>query len=121
MKLIDTNVILYSYLPEYQYLKEIFVKKEVFVSEITRVEVLGYHKLTTVEEYYFKDIFNLVSVIFPSQPIFDEAIIVRRKYNLKLGDSLIAATALVHNLEVCTRNLKDFEKIANLHCFNPVT
>lgn len=121
MYLIDSNILLYSYLPQYEYLKKLFLEESVFVSEISRVEVLGYHKLTREEEVYFTDIFSLIPVISPSQQIFDIAITIRRMYNLKLGDSLIAATALVQDLAIYSRNVKDFEKIANLTCINPIT
>lgn len=120
MFLIDSNIIVYSCLPQYHYLKDIFVKESVFVSEISRIEVLGYHKLTADEEAYFNDVFNFIPLIFPSQKIFDTAITVRKKYNLQLGDSVIAATALEHDLSIYTRNLRDFEKITNVKCFNPI-
>ena len=87
---------------------------------ITRVEVLGYHKLTTDEEVYFKDVFNLIPIIFPTLEVFDAAIEIRKTYNFKLGDSLIAATALVHNLSIYTRNLHDFDKVEIIDCVNPL-
>ena len=120
MFLIDSNIILYSYLPQYDYLKNIFLQESIFVSEISRVEVLGYHKLTKEEESYLKDIFEIIPSIFPSQQIFDTAIDVRRTYNLKLGDSIIAATAMVHGLTIYSRNLKDFERIPDLKYLNPI-
>jgi predicted nucleic acid-binding protein len=110
MYLIDSNIIVYSYLPRYEYLRELFTKDSVYISEISRLEVLGYHKLTTDEETYFNDIFNFVPIISPSQDIFDAAIGIRKLNNLKLGDSLIAATALVNNLSIYARNLSDFER-----------
>lgn len=82
--------------------------------------MLGYHGLKREEEKYFKDIFEYLPVILPDQDIFDRAIEIRKKYNLKLGDSLIAATASVHALEVYTRNLSDFEKVKGIKCFSPI-
>lgn len=120
MLLIDSNIIVYSYLPQYQYLRDIFVKESVFISEISRIEVLGYHKLTKDEEIYFKDIFHFIPVILPSPPVFDAAINIRKMYNLKLGDSLIASTALVHGLTIYSRNLKDFERVTDINCVNPI-
>jgi len=43
-----------------------------------------------------------------------------KKHNLKLGDSIIAATALVHDLTIYTRNLSDFEKTSGISCINPI-
>jgi toxin FitB len=120
MLLVDSNIIMYSNLPEYEYLREFFFKESTFISEISRVEVLGYHKLKSDEESYFKSIFRLIPIIIPSHEIYDKAIEIRKKYNLKLGDSIIAATASVHRLEICSRNLKDFEKVDSIKCFNPI-
>ena len=120
MLLIDSNIIVYSYLPQYNYLKDIFINESVFASEISRIEVLGYHKLTVDEEIYFKDIFNFIPLIFPSPQIFDTAITIRKTYKLQLGDSIIAVTALEHDLSIYTRNLKDFDKINDIKCFNPI-
>ena len=120
MYLIDSNIIVYSYLPQYEYLRELFTQDSVYISEISRLEVLGYHKLTNDEGAYFRDVFSFVPIIFPSQEIFDTAINIRKSYNLKLGDSLIAATALVNNLSIYTRNLSDFKKIATVKCTDPL-
>ncbi len=39
---------------------------------------------------------------------------------MKLGDALIAATALVHGVELVTRNTADFSGIAGLRVINPL-
>ncbi|NRF41075.1 type II toxin-antitoxin system VapC family toxin [Pedobacter foliorum] len=118
--LLDSNVIIYSYSSEYEYLRGLIINELCIVSEISRVEVLGYHGLKKEEEKYFKDIFEYATIILPDQDIFDRAIEIRKKYNLKLGDSLIAATASVHGLEIYTRNLSDFERVRGLKCINPI-
>jgi len=120
MFLIDSNILIYSYLNKYEYLRQLFVKESIFISEITRVEVLGYHKLNSEEDRYFRDVFNFIPVIFPSQEIFDASIIIRKTYNLKLGDSIIAATAYVNNLLIYTRNISDFERVKSIKCINPI-
>jgi len=91
-----------------------------YVSEISRVEVLGYHGLNDADQMYFLDVFDYVSIITPDQPIFDEAIEIRRRYKLKLGDSIIAATAIIHNLDLYTRNVKDFKRVGGINCIDPI-
>lgn len=120
MYLIDSNIIIYSYSDQYKYLRSILIDDHAYVSEISRVEVLGFHKLLPEEESYFSDIFKLNSPISLSRKVFDQAIIIRKAYHMKLGDALIAATALVHDLILYTRNLSDFERISGLKCINPV-
>lgn len=39
---------------------------------------------------------------------------MRRKYKTKLPDAIIAATALVHNLTIISRNTADFKNIEGL-------
>jgi len=118
--LLDSNIVIYSYSSEYDYLRELILSESCMISEISRVEVLGYHGLKEEEEKFFKDIFEYVSVVLPDQNAFNRAIEIRKKYNMKLGDSLIAGTALVHGLEIYTRNLSDFEKVEGLKCINPI-
>lgn len=69
---------------------------------------------------YFRYVFDYLPVIIPNQKVFNLAITIRREYNLKLGDSLIAATALVQNLDPYTRKVSDFEKVRGLRYVNPV-
>jgi predicted nucleic acid-binding protein len=96
------------------------IAPNVYVSEISRIEVLGYHKLTNMEESCFKDIFELIPILLPNSRIFNKAIEIRKAYNLKLGDSLIAATALENDLSIYTRNLADFKNITELTSINPI-
>lgn len=118
--LIDSNIIIYSFSEEYAYLRKLFLRENCHLSEISRVEVLGYHGLNEKQKSYFLDIFSYSTVLIPTNEIFNSAIEIRQKYNLKLGDSLIAATALVHKLTLYTRNLKDFERVKRLKCVNPI-
>jgi|SRR5690606_26815425 len=118
--LLDSNIIIYSFSDEYDYLRKLLIDENSNVSEISRVEVLGFHGLNEVQKKYFLDIFSYSTILVPTPEIFDKAIEIRQKYNLKLGDSIIAATSLVHKLSLYTRNLKDFERIKDLECVNPV-
>jgi predicted nucleic acid-binding protein len=39
---------------------------------------------------------------------------------MRLGDALIAATALCHGLALATRNVDDFDWVPSLELINPV-
>lgn len=84
------------------------------------MEVLGYHRLTAVEQNYLNDVFKVLKTHEVDSTILDEAIRIRKAYNLKLGDSIVAATALVHGLELFTRNTADFLRIPGLTVVDPV-
>ncbi len=47
------------------------------------------------------------------------AITLRQQRKMGLGDSIIAATALVHGLALVTRNVDDFKHVAGLALINP--
>jgi len=44
---------------------------------------------------------------------------IRKQFNLRLPDAIIAASALVNNQILISRNLKDFSKISSLKVINP--
>ena len=44
---------------------------------------------------------------------------IRRKYNCRMIDALIASTALIHNLMLATRNIKHFKMIEDLQLIKP--
>lgn len=118
--LVDSNIIIYSLSDEFHYLRELILRENCNISEISRVEMLGYHLLTEKQRIYFSDIFDYSTLIVPTKEIFDKAIEIRKIHNLKLADSIIAVTALLNNLNLYTRNLKDFERVKKLKCINPI-
>jgi len=44
---------------------------------------------------------------------------LRQRYNLKLGDSIVAAMALIYDLSLMTRNTKDFKWLDGIQLINP--
>ncbi len=118
--LIDSNIIIYAAKPEYDALREFIAKYAPAVSAISYVEVLGYHRLTKQEQQHFEAFFTAATVLAPSQAVLDQAVKLRQLKKITLGDALITATALVHNLTLVTRNTKDFEWIPNLSVLNPL-
>lgn len=43
---------------------------------------------------------------------------IRKKYRTKLPDAIIAATAMIYNLNLISRNISDFKNIKDLHVLN---
>lgn len=89
------------------------------ISVVTEIEVLGYDeipsKINLLEEFL-----NTAFIFQLDKEIVKQTILLRRKVKkLKLGDAIIAATALTKNLILITRNTKDFEKILDLKTMNP--
>jgi len=119
MKLLDSNIIIYSAEPENQFLRELIEDNCPFVSIISKIEVLGYHKIKPAEKDYFNTFFLNAPIIEINHNIIEKAISIRQAKKVSLGDSLIAATALIYDLELNTRNTDDFKNIEGLKLLNP--
>lgn len=117
--ILDSNIIIYSALPESERLREFICEHSPNVSSISRLEVLGYPDIEDEDRAYFDGFFAVATIIPLGTEIIDGAIALRRKRRMSLGDALIAATALEHRLALVTRNTKDFKWIDSLTLINP--
>lgn len=89
-----------------------------YVSIITKIEVLGFE---TLEEHYklLSDFMDDALIFGLTDDIVKVCIEIRKKYNVKLPDALIAATSLAKDLILISRNNKDFRKIKELKFIDP--
>ncbi|WP_240922545.1 type II toxin-antitoxin system VapC family toxin [Thermococcus sp. 9N3] len=121
--LIDTNILIYylaDAIPEEELPKvEEILRTSFNVSIITKIEFLGWKGHTPKGFEKSKEFISFANVIPLTDEIGDVAIELRRRVSIKLPDAVIAATALVHNLTLVTRNVKDFERIEGLRIYNP--
>ncbi len=112
--ILDSNIVIYAALPGYDKLREYLKQKELIVSSITKLEVLGYHKLSKDEIDFFTHFFNNIIVVPVNNRIINQAIKLRQKQKITLGDSLIAATSIVYKQDLLTYNTNDFKHINQL-------
>jgi predicted nucleic acid-binding protein len=122
--LIDTNVAIDYLGGKFNSANKQFVRKIIddhfYLSVINEIELLSYNA-TESEIKIIHTFINGAYVMTMNQEIVNETIHIRRNKNLKLPDAVIAATAIVFNLTLLTRNLKDFSKalasnqLINLH------
>ena len=117
--LVDSNIIIYSALPENEFLRQLIAENSPAVSAVSYVEVLGYHRLSETDRDHFEAFFKEARVLPLAQPVLDTAVQLRQSKKLKLGDSLVAGTALLYNLTLLTRNVSDFAGIDGLRVRNP--
>lgn len=118
--LLDSNTIIYAIKPEFAKLRTFIAKNNPAISAISYIEVLGYHKLTVMDERDFVEFFNTAKIIPISQLIIDQAVLLRKRRKMSVGDSIISATAMVNNLILVTANTVDFQWIENLTLINPL-
>jgi hypothetical protein len=88
------------------------------VSLITKIEVLRFN--APDEVYKILSDFMDNSLIYDlSNEVVNRTILLGKNHKIKLPDAIIAATALVHNLTLMTRNVSDFKNVAELQIVNP--
>ncbi|MBI5385740.1 MAG: type II toxin-antitoxin system VapC family toxin [Verrucomicrobia bacterium] len=119
MKLIDSNIIIYASKPGFHFLHSLLAEPDVAVSVITQVETLGYHLLAADEKLYLTEFFANVERLPVSQAVVEKAIVLRQTQKIKLGDALVAATALAHGATLVTRNTHDFTWMPGLTLLDP--
>ncbi|MEN9612273.1 MAG: hypothetical protein RLZZ628_3087 [Bacteroidota bacterium] len=114
--LLDTNILIYAAHPSHAALRTFLETKEdeLCVSAISKVETLGYPKLTFAEKRLLQAFFEQILVLPVSDEVIDKAIVLKQMRKMSLGDALIAATALVHKQSLLTHNVSDFDKITGL-------
>lgn len=96
--ILDSNIIIYSTKPESDFLREFIAENSPVVSAVSYVEVLGYHKLSNEEKELFEEFFDSTQILQISKEVIEKAIELRQLKKMTLGDSLIAATALINKL-----------------------
>ena len=117
--LIDSNIIIYAAQPEHGDLRNFIAEHAPAVSAVSYVEVLGFHRLNEQDLTFLESFFSFATVLPITQRVLDQAVKLRQTRRMSLGDSLVAATCLVHNLTLVTRNVDDFQWIAELQLLNP--
>lgn len=114
--ILDSNIIIYSAKPDYIELARYLQLNQdiVRVSLISTLEVLGFSRLSLKDKLTFEGFFGSVKIFPITETIITEAIRLRQQRRRSLGDSIIAATALIYNLPVLTNNVADFSDINGL-------
>lgn len=120
--LFDSNILIY-------HLKDVLsdvgeqllleaLNREGAFSTITKIELLGYPQDPALEQRG-RTLLGALQEIPLTVDITEQAIRVRKIKKIKLPDAIIASTALVFDLQLISRNIKDFGDISSLNLFNP--
>ncbi len=122
--ILDSNVIIdYSKLrftkTQEAFLDEI-VETDFVTSMVIKIEVLGFDDLPQVMKS-LEQFLSQALTYYMNDETTRIAIDLRRKHRMKLGDSIIAATALQNQLTLITRNTADFKFIQNLNLLDAHT
>lgn len=109
--LIDTNILLY--LSGNKIKAENLPEGEFYISFVTELEILSYPSISPEEEKKLKKLISEIPIIDLNNEIKERVIKFRRKYNLKLPDAMIAATAFTLNAVLIT-NDKIFSSVKEI-------
>ncbi len=93
------------------------INEELNLSIINKIELLSFPS----PNKNLIDFISFANLFYLEGEVVDRTIIIRRNFKIKLPDAIIAATAMVHDLTLLTRNTKDFQKITGLKFQNPQT
>ena len=124
--LLDSNIVVYfldGLMPE----KALdFVEKQLnefgsFVSVISLIELLGWKAPSENATSQIENFLAKSTVLSLSDPVVYKTIEIRRSSKIKLPDAVIAATAIIHDFTLLTRNDSDFAHIPGLRYLNPFT
>jgi len=118
--LLDSNILIYAAKPGYDAVREFIANDQPIVSIISKVEVLGYHLLTSEQKQRLEQLFAVLPILPVINEVADWAIALRQKRKMSLGDSLIAGTALSFGLTLVTANIRDYAWIEGIELLNPL-
>ena len=120
--LIDSNITIYVAQRRYDGLSDFVASlPNRSVSIVSYIEALGYHRLVEPERVFLEAFFLNTDILPLTDAIADQAIRLRQQRRMGLGDAIIAATALTHNLALVTRNTEDFRWIGGLELLDPLS
>jgi predicted nucleic acid-binding protein len=118
--LIDTNVIIDNFgnkLPEKA--TKLLYSIALTVSAVTKIEVLGWTNATKAQLQPLYDFMEIAAILPINEAVIEKTITIRQTKKIALGDAIIAATALVYDLVLISRNTSDFKNIDGLQVFDP--
>lgn len=112
----DTNILLLYLQGKLKTQNINFDIEEIGISIITKIEYLINPSLGVNDIHLFEEFESNINVYFltpDDDAIFTETIKIRKKYKLKLPDSIIAATSMANNATLISAD-NIFSKIFNL-------
>ena len=117
--LLDSNILIYGAEEGEPRLDAILARSDLAVASVSCIETLGYHRLSDAGRQGLEAAIARMTVLALEAAVVQRAISLRQERKMGLADAIIAATALVHQLRLVTRNVDDFKHVAGLEIVNP--
>lgn len=119
--LIDSNIIIYASKPDGSNLRSFLDTIHCYASVITYIESFGFQRLSVEEREQLDGFYRNAQILPLTDAIAGQAIALRQQRRMGLGDAIIAATAITHNLALVTHNTEDFRWINGLELLDPLS
>ena len=117
--LLDSNILIYAANQSAPEIEALATAADSAVASVTQIEVYGFTGLKPEEDAALDILFRRLTVHPLDTSVIERAIALRQESKMGLADAIIAATALVHGLNLVTRNDGDFKHVAGLRVVNP--
>ena len=119
--LLDTNIVIYLNGGTLPARAEALLHSSVLSTcNIVVAEVMGYRAIAPEDAVYFKRLFAAMRNHPFDGAVTDKVVEIQKHVPVKLPDAIIAATALVHDLDLWTHNIDDFKAIPGIRLFDPL-
>ncbi len=120
----DTNIAIYFLQQQFppsveKFIDKLLLNSTPIISAITEIELLCWRTATEKDIRVLNGFVNDALVIELEKPIKMKTAEIRKAVRIKLPDAIIAATAIVHDFTLVTRNSNDFRKVDSLRLINP--
>lgn len=106
--LIDSNIGIYLAKGQLDPVSFILPDDNLYISDVTFMEVLGYAFSDAQERIETETPLSIFLRVPIEEPIVQKVIDLRQVRKMKLPDTIIAATAMVRQCALATRNIADF-------------
>ncbi len=122
--MIDTDILV-DYLRGRKEAKDFVMKlleseEEILLSEVSEIELLSHRRCENpTERKKIEMLFEIFRKIEVNNEIGKLAGEIRRKFGLSFPDSIIAASCVLFNAKLVTRNVRDFKRVKGLEIVVP--
>lgn len=120
----DTNTVIYYLQQQFppqaeKFIDDLLTQAIPCISAITEIELLCWKTATEKDLTVLQNFIIDALVVELERTIKLKTAYIRKQHKIKLPDAIIAATALVYDLTLITRNTDDFKNIVGLTTLNP--
>ncbi len=120
----DTNTAIYYLQQQFplgaeEFIDNILLQNQPIISVITEIELLCWKNATPNDIIVLNNFINNSVVLELEKDIKFKTASIRKSHKIKLPDAIIAATAIVFDLALLSRNISDFATIEGLNLIDP--